>query len=328
MSVCLNDNVKTWYKLLQNQLNNRIEVIIRMKISEAFEKGIIPKEYEGVFPLKCSCGADIEISETLTKMWCPSERCTHKQIARMCKMLQAFGVKDIGESYCEELWECLELYGLDSSYMNVFLLPLHRYPYMRTNEFNLKRFKSIQQVVKDSVLNNNLTFSDLIFKMSLPGLGSNAYKLCDGFANHVHMIKYANLKYKSRSMYNLICSRFGYGVTSKNILNTLVQFNDDIILAEKIFSLRPPVGRVIKVAITGRIKNVGKYTRNDFLKYCNELCGDKAMVVDAPPSNSIEFVVADEESNSSTYSYGEDYNILIDSKEFISWLRNEVLNDE
>ena len=114
-----------------------------MKVSEAFEKCIIPKKYENIVPLRCKCGAELEVSDNLTKLWCPSDKCTHKQIARMNDMLNNFGAKNIGISYCTRLWKEMERCGLDDSHMNVFLLPYYEYPDGNSQEVTLKKFNEI-----------------------------------------------------------------------------------------------------------------------------------------------------------------------------------------
>lgn len=296
-----------------------------MTIDEALVSGLIPIEYSGIFPRKCRCGADIEVNEILTKMWCPSEKCTSKQIARMDKMLTAFGVKDIGESYCRELWYEMERCGLGDSHMNVFLLPFDEYPSSHSIEVTLKKFTNIQNVIIESHFNGGYTLGEIVSKMSLPGLDTNARKMFAGFSSIREMKAYANRNFYGRGVRGLVCDRFGYGVMADKVMHTLATFCTDIVIAQKLFTIRKSVPNEIKISITGRISLAGTYTRKEFLKYVNKLCDGVAEIIDVAPSSQIEWVVADDSSDSSTYYYGEENDLLITSRDFVDWLKSEVL---
>ena len=296
-----------------------------MKVSEAFDSGLIPESYVGIIPLKCKCGADIEVNESLTQMWCPSDKCTYKQIARMNNMLTNFDVKDIGESYCGALWNEMCRYGLGESHMNVFLLPYNEYPEVYGPEITLKKFNNIQAAVKDSLFNGGYSLGELVSKMSLPYLDINARKLFYGFNTIQDMQRYASRRYSDHCIYRFLKDRFGGDVSVRKILHTLSEFYDDIIIAQKIFGTKKAVFRQIKVSITGRITNYGSYTRKEFVRVCNKLCDGVAEIVDVSPSSEIVWVIADNESDSSKYLYGEDNNILISSTGFVRWLQEEVI---
>lgn len=299
-----------------------------MKISEAFECGLIPKEYDDVFPIYCKCGSEIEVSDNLTRMWCPNEKCDSKQIARMSKMLTKFEVKDIGDSYCADLWEEMKRFGLAQSHMNVFLLPFSEYPQTYTIDVTLKKFKSIQAVVKDSIFNGGYTLSHIVSNMALPGLDINARKLFAGFRSVKEMQVYCRNTYGSDGLLKFVQSKFGSGVACVNVLHTLAKFGSDIEIAERIFNIKKSTGRTIKVAVTGRISDAGSYTRKEYIKYCNDLCNGDVEIIDTAASSSVMFVIADDYIDSDKYRYGEENNILISSLGFINWLNSEVIGSE
>lgn len=299
-----------------------------MTVEEAFNTGLIPASYKNIIPLKCRCGSDNEISDTLTRMWCPSERCYNKQISRMSRMLASFRVKGVGEEYCKLLWREMERVGLDESYVNVFNLKLSDYPDEYSKEVTIKRFNSIQDIVADSIYSGGYSFGELISNLSLPGLDVSAKKLfseCNSLDDFIDM---CNSKYKEFGVYHYIASIFGYGIQTKQIIETIRNFSNDIIIAEKLFLIREPVSMQIQVAITGRISLIGNYTRKEFVKYCNELCSGKAEIIDAGASSSTVFVIADSPSNSSKYNYGVKRGILINSEQFIGVLKREVMSVE
>ena len=300
-----------------------------MKVTEAFESGLIPMSYKDIIPTTCKCGAELEVSDTLTKLWCPSDKCINKQIARMCNMLSNFGVKNVGLTYCKYLWREMERCGLEDSYMNVFKLPFYEYPDINTPNVTLKKFNEIQNVIRDSLYSGGYTLGDLVSKMALPGLNMNARKLFYGFNSVEELQLYARLRYKNDEypLLRLIQDRFGSGISCVKVIHTLAQFGNDISIAQELFGMRKAAKREIKVSITGRISIYGKYTRKEFLREINKMCDGLVEVLDVNPSSDIEFVIADDVVDSSTYEYGEDYGLLINSRDFVDWLREEVIGN-
>lgn len=296
-----------------------------MKVLEAFEKGLIPEDYRGIVPFKCKCGCELEVNETLAKLYCPSDKCIGKQIARMNDMLTNFGVKNIGISYCADLWHEMVRCGLGDSHMNIFLLPFDEYPRTYNTEVTLKKFNEIQRVVKESIFNHGYSLGELAANMALPGLDLNARKLFAGFNSIQEMQSYAHKKYGKYGLLDIITDRFGSGVNRVKMAHIFSTFGRDIAIAQNIFGMRKAVSREIRVAITGRISAYGSYTRKAFLAECNRICDGIAEILDVNPSSSIEFVIADDYIDSSTYAYGEEYGIIVSSTEFVNWLKDEVI---
>lgn len=293
-----------------------------MKVSEAFDVGIIPASYKSIVPLKCKCGSDLEVSNTLTRMWCPSSKCDWKQIARMNKMLTSFGVKDIGESYCANLWVEMQYFGIADSHVNVFNLPFSRYPATYSVDVSYKKFNNIQSVVRLNNFGSGMYLGTLVSKLALPDLDINARKLFNGF----NSISEFNSKTKEKygSIYNYVKYVFGTGIMSKKIYNVIRDFYRDIQIAERIFKTKSAVEREIRVSITGRVKRAGRFTRSQYLSYCNDICDGFAEIVDVNPGPSILCVIADEPSQNSTYNYGANNNMIITSDNFVNWLKEQV----
>ena len=63
----------------------------------------LPKEFLDVLPKTCDvCGADTEITESLSMLCCPNPWCMAKARERLLAMLKDLGVKNLGESKCEK----------------------------------------------------------------------------------------------------------------------------------------------------------------------------------------------------------------------------------
>ena len=296
-----------------------------MTVEEAFNSGLIPASYRGVIPEKCKCGADNEITDTLSNMWCPSNRCYNKQIARMSRMLASFGVKGIGDEYCKLLWREMEYACLDDSFVNVFKLKLSNYPDEYGCDVTVKRFKSIQGVIADSIYSGGYSFGEIVSNLTLPGLDTNAKRLFANSRGLRDFIQQCNTMYGEYGVYYYIADLFGYGIQTEQIVNTINKFSHDIIIAENLFLIREPVDKHIQIAVTGKISRIGNFTRKEFVRYCNEICLGKAEIVESGASSATMYVVADSPSNSSKYNYGYRKGILINSEEFIDILKKEVV---
>jgi len=72
-----------------------------------------PQEFLDVLPVKCVCGANNEITESLTILFCPNKRCIEKAVQRLVAMLKDLGVKNMGEAKCRKF---LEHWGLVNPY--------------------------------------------------------------------------------------------------------------------------------------------------------------------------------------------------------------------
>ena len=299
-----------------------------MKITEAFSKGIIPKSYEGVFPLRCTCQEELEVNESLTKVWCPNPNCGCKHSARLTKMLTNFGVKGVGPAYCEKLWEAMERHGYGNSHVNVFHFPLSLYPMSSvvTDTTTLKSFQAIQKVLAQNLLGAGDTFSSIVSKLALPNFNINAKNLFDGCNSLEEFDERAYKEYPASDnpRLSLIQSCFGSGVQSEIIYSTLTTYEEDIRIAEDTFNIRPEASEKMYICITGKVSKAGKFTRDQFVAYCNNLPNTKYEVVNVDAGPRVACVVADEPSSSRKYSYGKANDILITSDVLVSYLRNEV----
>ncbi len=68
-----------------------------------------PPEFLAVLPTHCVCGAETEITESLTILICPNKQCLEKAVQRMTALLKDIGVKNMGESKCRKFLEAFDL---------------------------------------------------------------------------------------------------------------------------------------------------------------------------------------------------------------------------
>lgn len=74
-----------------------------MKKVKEIDAGALPQAFLDVLPKTCeACGADTEITETLTMLVCSNRRCPEKACQRLVALLKDLGVKNMGDSKCQQ----------------------------------------------------------------------------------------------------------------------------------------------------------------------------------------------------------------------------------
>ena len=116
-------------QLLFSEINDKYGAFYQyVTIRDAKEMGIIPKQYEEVFPDFCECGSENIIKKSLTQAMCCDPRCKVKLAYALSEMFSRFGVKGVGDETCKKM-----IYGIYDklkykSHLEVFLLEYADYP--------------------------------------------------------------------------------------------------------------------------------------------------------------------------------------------------------
>lgn len=78
------------------------------------DNSTLPQAFIDVLPKTCDvCGADTEITESLTMLCCPNQKCMAKAVQRLLALLKDLGIKNLGESKCQKF---LEHFGTTNPY--------------------------------------------------------------------------------------------------------------------------------------------------------------------------------------------------------------------
>lgn len=298
-----------------------------MKILEAFEKGLIPADYKDLIPIKCEyCNSELEVTENLKTLCCPNTNCFNKMSSRLEEMLKNFGIVGNGSSYCELLVDALLSNGIQS-HLGIFTLPLRCYPDYYGIVVTRAKYLAIQHTLEK--YNNDetlVTYSQLVKNLALPGLNTYADKIFSGVNS------YADFKdltvSRGKSVYKFVSEIVGYGVRAVEITNTLNYFKGELEALDTLFKCSKSSGKIINVAITGRITKCGRYSRNEFVNYVNKLGKGLLCIQDSEALESVNAVVADSFSGSRTYNAGVRRGVLMDSNEFIAYFLKEVTKYE
>lgn len=80
------------------------------------QNSTLPKEFVAVLPKVCDvCGADTEVTDTLTALVCSNPNCKEKGVQRLVQLLKDLNIKNMGESKCRsflENFDCTNPYGI------------------------------------------------------------------------------------------------------------------------------------------------------------------------------------------------------------------------
>lgn len=82
-----------------------------IKVSQ-LKYGDFPQEFIDVIPERCEvCGAENELTDTLTKLMCSNPKCKEKGVQRLVQLLKDIGLKNMGESKCRSMMENFDCYN-------------------------------------------------------------------------------------------------------------------------------------------------------------------------------------------------------------------------
>lgn len=266
--------------------------------SEVAETGLIDEEVLENIPSTCDgeygCGEELEFTDNLTQLYCPNRFCTHKIAARLEAMAKEMKADGWGESTCLEV---VKRFKLLSPAMVFFIekLPAEKYPYdLKVSAFQTK-LANICDPEKRKV-----KLWEVVKLMNIPGIASNARKIFDGY----NTMEEAYDDIESKQI-PLIAEKLGMSVKSEsgvlviNTYNTLLEYKDELLAAQRHFEIYRPEGRQISMAITGGV--VGYTNKQEFVSHLNRKFKGKCDVVLGTVNSSLDVLIADNPTNSSKY---------------------------
>lgn len=298
-----------------------------MPVYLAKEENIIPKDYKDLIPNNCKCGSEFIVSSNLKELRCCDPYCSEKLANRLANLFSSYGLKDLGYSTCKFIINYLKGTNKLEIPSHIEALKFYNNPellsYLGAKGDLFKRHC-------ETIMNTRVSFSTLCSRMGIPYLGDSAMQIfapISSIREIVQIVK--NNKFRQylndRGVKNL-----------KRILE--IEYNlVPILVFESL--LKVPllkVGEYNKtVCITGPVSINGQsYTRDAFLKYCNDLgdVGEKQLfnVRQSKALNSVSIFIADYPSTTDKYTKavarinrGENCEIIT-ADEFVSRLKEEV----
>lgn len=252
---------------------------------DVLENNLIDSDILEFIPSTCECGAGIEFTESLKQIACSNPRCYFKIASRlesMCKNLQVDG---FGESSCIDI---VKHFNLISPYQSLMLknMDCDKVPAFK---------KKIDSLIEK--LNKEYELWEIVSFGNIPSIDSIAYKIFG---------KYNTLEDAYKDIETLqvpyVASLLGHstGVMAHNIYNTLIEYKNELLFAEKYLCVKKNIQNKIIIAITGSVD--GYSTKASYVAKLNSLLGDKAKVIRKDSvSKEIDYLVCDGGTNSNKY---------------------------
>lgn len=246
-----------------------------MTIEHANTIGLYPAHFNGTFPEKCSCGSDMIINVSMTKLTCCDPRCRIKQALALSELFSRFNYKGVADAVCTSIYNTLQfidkeaknrgeagLFSTDS-YLEVLLLDESKIPYSIKSTAAGEEFLNGIKYMRSQVL----TFPEMVSKLGLPEFDTTAYKLFSDFSSIDELLA----AIRSENGVNNFCENRGVHALQKKFW--LYASLQDIFVASVVFqnNLRRQGLSSLNICITGSLTmNNSRVTKSEFINICNE----------------------------------------------------------
>lgn len=315
-----------------------------LSVEQAKDLNLIPEAFHDIFKNTCECGSDFIITPNLKTEMCCDPRCFIKVGYKLAEMFTRSGVDGLGYSSCSSVYKKLLDYdkilkergeeGLFRfhAYTEVLLVPWDKYPMtLKGSVVGTKFYAACVQVRTQSV-----TFPQLVSKLGLASIGSNANKIFDGINSFT---EWKNAVAEAGGIAQFCVTK---GVRSPDVILNVVDSIEDIALADYACSaaLRSSGLLQLKVCITGAVRVNGvSYTKAKFIDACNDLCVDANGVrllelANTSGAATPPFVLYSAQSGSAKYNTGASrgsitdefgtHSVLMTTTDFYNWLNSAI----
>lgn len=252
------------------------------EIKENYEYLNLPEAFAAILPEYCeTCGAPMEISESLTRLHCGNSRCRDKMVMRIKQLCQDLGVLGFGESTIEKF---VATYDPDSP-MDIFEL---QEGMQLANDVSVDVSNGIIRQIKDK---KKMQLWEYVMFANVPQIRTSAMKLFDGYSTLDEA--YADFEEGGISLIQKkLGTREGVSVNALKIYNNLMEYKNDLFSGignVEIIDLSDKVK--LKVVCSDQVG--GKFkTKSEFYAYMNNQYADKIHIEFLPSvSKEIDYLV-------------------------------------
>lgn len=239
-------------------------------IKDNYDEYGLPYEFAECLPEFCpTCGAPLEIRETLTGLTCSNPRCPDKVVMRIRSICTDLNILQFGEKTIEEFVRYHEL----TNPLNIFELQPGMLLYEGASE-DLS-YKIISQIYKK----RNFLLWEYVMIANLPDVRTSAQKIFDGYKT----LQDAYADIESGGV-DFIQQRLGINadgeisVQAMKVYKSLIEFKDDLLEDIDSVNIISTEGKMIlNVVCSDQVGN-GFAKKKDFYDYINSKFGDRLHV--------------------------------------------------
>lgn len=243
-------------------------------VREAKASGLIPEAYHEYFPDDCECGSENIIRTNLKAITCCDPKCYLKEALQMAEFFSRSNIERLGEGNCRTILNMFHSADKNrmkrgektmfptGSFLDIFDVPENLWP--------LECGSAIERDLSIAIAklkNDNVTFPELISRLGIESLGSNALKLFDGISSAEQFKQEIDRNGGVR----FFC--YSRGVYSLEIINSVYESLIDIANAERLFhnSIRQQGLVTVDICITGSSVLQGiSLTKNQLVEVLNQ----------------------------------------------------------
>lgn len=239
-------------------------------IKENFDSYNLPQQFAEVLPEFCeTCGAPMEISETLTGLHCSNPRCKDKMVMRIKALCNDLGILKFGESTIEKF---IDYYEPDSP-MDIFQLEEGM---LLAPDVSPKISADVIRQIKEK---RKMQLWEYVMFANIPFVRTSARKIFQGYKN-------LDDAYKDIVSGGLIFIQDRLGISEYNelsvqamkVYNNLIEYKDDLysgINDVEIVDLSNK--KQLNVVCSDQVGN-GFNKKSEFYAYINNTYADKLHV--------------------------------------------------
>lgn len=225
-----------------------------VSVEEAKTTGLIPEQYQEYFSDMCECGSENMVRVNLKAITCCNPKCFQKEACRMAEFFSRSNVSGLGEGNCHKILSLFKSYDdirvsrgeksffPTNSFLDVFDVPEELWPLECGSAL-----ESTFAAAVDKLKNDNVTFPELISRLGIEDLGSNALKIFDG----ISCAKELKNEIDREGGVRYFC--YSRGVYAPEVINNIYESLIDIANSERLFhkSIRVQGLVPVNICITG-----------------------------------------------------------------------------
>lgn len=253
-------------------------------IKENYDSYGLPYEFAEVLPEFCpTCGALMEIRETLTGLSCSNPRCEDKIVMRIDAICTDLGILGFGESTIEKF---IEYYGITNP-LNVFGLEKGM---LISDEVSEDVSNSI---VEQIVAKKSFLLWEYVMYANIPYVRTTARKIFQGYTNLTEA--YEDIESEGVSFIQNkmgILSDGEVSVQAMKVYKSLLEFKEDLLECEGDVNIISMEGkRELNVVCSDQV-GAGFKKKNEFYSFINSKFGDVVHVNFLPSvTRNIDYLV-------------------------------------
>lgn len=230
----------------------------------------LPLEFAECIPEDCpTCGAPMEMSESLTGLHCSNPRCLDKLVMRIKAICQDLGILNFGESTIEKFLNYYEV----TNPLNIFAL---RKGMLISDEVSEAVSENIISQIEEK---KNFLLWEYVRVANIPGVQTSAKDIFTGYSNLTEA-------YKDIESGGVAFIQEKLGINGDNevsiramkVYKSLMEFKDDLLECECEVNIIDVSDKIeLNVVCSDQVGN-GFSKKKEFYDYVNNTFGDKLHV--------------------------------------------------